>query len=178
MIRINLLPTKRKRALVIPPTVIYGAVSLVVLIIITVVLTLLLNKQISTVKNEIFAQEQRLKSLQNRLNEVKNYERDNEEYRKKTQIIEQLKKNQIVPLRLLDEVSEMLPKGVWLSELVDSGGLVSINGFAHTNYDLVTYIENLKGSKYIEDVTLVESRQTDIDAYSVYKFKLTFRIKV
>jgi len=178
MIRINLLPSKRKRALIIPPSVMYGAVALVVLIIITVVMTLFLNKKISTAKNQIFAQEQRLKSLQSRLDEVKNYERDNEEYRKKTQIIEQLKKNQIVPLRLLDEVSEMLPKGVWLTELVDSGGIITINGFAHTNYDLVTYVQNLKGSQYIEDVTLVESRQKDIDNFSVYAFKLTFRIKV
>jgi len=178
MIRINLLPTKKKRALIIPPPVIYGAGALVVLIIIMVVLTLFLNKKISTEQKKIFAQEQKLKSLQSRLNEVKNYERDNEEYRKKTQIIQQLKKNQIVPLRLLDEVSEQLPKGVWLTELVDSGGIVSINGFAHTNYDLVTYVENLKGSKYLEDVTLVESRQTDIDTFSVYKFKLTFRVKV
>lgn len=178
MIRINLLPTKKKRALIIPPPVIYGAGALVVLIIVTVVLTLFINKKISTVKNQIFAQEQRLKSLQSRLEEVKNYERDNEEYRKKTQIIEQLKKNQIIPLRLLDEVSEMLPKGVWLSELVDSGGLISINGYAHTNYDLVTYVQNLKGSKYIEDVTLVESRQKDMESFSVYKFKLTFKMKV
>jgi type IV pilus assembly protein PilN len=178
MIRINLLPSKRKRALIIPPSVIYGAVALVVLIIITVVMTLFLNKKISTTKNQIFAQEQRLKSLQSRLDEVKNYERDNEEYRKKTQIIEQLKKNQIAPLRLLDEVSEMLPKGVWLTELVDSGGIITINGFAHTNYDLVTYVQNLKGSQYIEDVTLVESRQKDIDNFSVYAFKLTFRVKV
>jgi type IV pilus assembly protein PilN len=178
MIRINLLPTKKKRALIIPPPVIYGAGALVVLIIVTVVLTLFINKKISTVKNQIFAQEQRLKSLQSRLEEVKNYERDNEEYRKKTQIIEQLKKNQIVPLRLLDEVSEKLPKGVWLSELVDSGGLISINGYAHTNYDLVTYVQNLKGSKYIEDVTLVESRQKDMESFSVYKFKLTFKMKV
>jgi type IV pilus assembly protein PilN len=178
MIRINLLPTKRKRALIIPPPVIYGAVALVVLIIVTVILTLFLNKQISTVQNKIFAQEQRFNSLQSRLEEVKNYERDNEEYRKKTKIIEQLKKNQIVPLRLLDEVSQMLPKGVWLSEMVDSGGIITINGHAHTNYDLVTYIQKLKGSKYIEDVTLVESRQKDIDNFSVYKFKLTFKIKV
>jgi Tfp pilus assembly protein PilN len=178
MIRINLLPTKRKRALIIPPPVIYGAVALVVLIIITVILTLFLNKQISTVQNQIFAQEQRLKSLQSRLEEVKNYERDNEEFRKKTQVIEQLKKNQIVPLRLLDEVSEMLPKGVWLSELIDTGGIINVNGYAHTNYDLVTYVQQLKGSKHIEDVTLVESRQRDMDDFSVYQFKLTFKIKV
>jgi Tfp pilus assembly protein PilN len=177
MIRINLLPSKRKKALIIPPSAIYGAVALVVLIIITVGLTMYFNKKISTLQNDIFAKEQRLKSLNAKLTEVKNYERFNEEFRKKTQVIEQLKKNQIVPLRLLDEVSEMLPKGVWLIDLTDKGGVITINGFAHTNYDLVGYVQNLKGSKHFTDVTLVESRQTELDAFSVYKFTLSFRIK-
>jgi Tfp pilus assembly protein PilN len=164
--------------MVVPPSLMYGAVALVVLIIITVGLMLFYNKKISTLQNDIFTKQQRLKSLNAKLVEVKNYEKFNEEVRKKTQVIEQLQKNQIVPLRLLDEVSEKLPKGVWLIDLSDKGGVISINGFAHTNYDLVGYVQNLKGSKYFTDVTLVESRQTDIDDFSVYKFTLTFRVKV
>ena len=119
-----------------------------------------------------------MNNLKSKLIEVRNYEKDNEEFRNKTNITEQLKKNQIVPLRLLDEVSEMLPKGVWLTELTDQGSVVSIQGYAHTNYDLVTYVQNLKGSKYLENVSLIESRQTDVEKFTIYKFKLTFKVKV
>ena len=63
MITINLLPSKRKKGVVIPPSAIYGAVALVALIIITVVLTLYLNKQIATLKNDIVTKEQRLKRV-------------------------------------------------------------------------------------------------------------------
>ena len=93
-------------------------------------------------------------------------------------IIERLKKNQIVPLRLLDEVSEMLPKGVWLNDLQDKGGLVSIEGYAFSNSDLVSYVQNLKGSEYLTNVMLVESRQAVLGEISIYKFKLTFRVQV
>ncbi len=178
MVRINLLPSGKKKAVIVPPSIIYGVIAFVILIIITVTITFFLNKRIAGMETEIAIQEQNLNNLKSKLTEVRNYENDNQEFRNKTNIIEQLKKNQIVPLRLLDEVSEMLPKGVWLTELADKGSIVSIQGYAHTNYDLVTYVQNLKGSKYLENVSLIESRQTDVEKFSIYKFKLTFKVKV
>ena len=178
MIRINLLPSKRKKTLVLPPAIIYGMVAVCIIIVAVIAFTVYLNKQIATKQADISAKEQKLIKLKAALEEVKNYEKDNNEYREKNRVIEQLKKNQIVPLRLLDEVSEMLPKGVWLTGLDDKGGVVSIEGYAFSNSDLVTYVQNLKGSKYLADVMLVESRQAEIEDFSVYKFKLTFVIKV
>jgi type IV pilus assembly protein PilN len=157
---------------------IYGIAATVVVIMAVIAGTFFLNKQISSKQAEISAKEQKLIKLQAALEEVKNYEKDNKDYREKNSIIEQLKKNQIVPLRLLDEVSEMLPKGVWLTSLTDKGGIVSIEGFAFTNNDLVTYVQNLKGSKYFTEVMLVESRQTEIENFSIYKFNLTIKIIV
>jgi type IV pilus assembly protein PilN len=178
MIRVNLLPSKRKKALILPPALIYGIVAVVLVIISIIGFTVYLNKQIAAKQTEIQGKEQTLKKLQSALREVKNYERDNAEFREKTKIIEQLKKNQIVPLRLLDEVSEMLPKGVWLTGLTDKSGIVSIEGYAFSNTDLVSYVQNLKSSNYLTDIMLVESRQTSLGDYSVYKFKLTFKVKV
>jgi Tfp pilus assembly protein PilN len=178
MIRINLLPSGRKKGTVLPPPIIYGIIAFVVVLIATGGFFFHLSKQISAKKAEIAVKDQKLKKLQSALMEVKNYERDNEEFRKKTEIIEQLKKNQVVPLRLLDEVSEMLPKGVWLENMKDNSGVVSIEGYAFTNSDLVVYVQNLKGSSHLADVMLVESRQAELGDFSVYKFRLTFRVKV
>jgi Tfp pilus assembly protein PilN len=178
MIKINLLPTKKKKSLVLPRPFIYGIIASILLLIIMVVVTFYLNKQIATMKTNVFAKEQRLKQLKAKLVEVQNYEKDNQEFREKTRIIEQLKKNQVIPLILLDEVSERLPKGVWLTQLEDEGGTVSIQGFAFTNSDLVSYVQNLKNSKYLSEVMLIESRQTDLEGFSIYKFNLTFKIKV
>jgi type IV pilus assembly protein PilN len=178
MIRINLLPSKRKKALVLPPAIIYGIAALVVVIVSIIAGTFYLNKQVSEKKADLYTKEQKLKKLQAALEDVKNYEKDNKDFREKNSIIEQLKKNQIVPLRLLDEVSEMLPKGVWLTGLNDKGGIVTIEGLAFTNSDLVTYVQNLKGSKYFTEVMLVESRQTELAEFSIYKFNLTLKVTV
>ncbi|RJQ54528.1 MAG: hypothetical protein C4526_05350 [Nitrospiraceae bacterium] len=176
MIRINLLPAKK--ALKIPPVFSYGVIATVILGIVLLASTLYLGSRVSAMRAEMTAKEKRLEELKKAITEIQNYEKANQEVRDKTRIIEQLKKNQVVPLRLLDEVSSRLPKGVWLASLVEKDGFVSIEGYAHTNYDLVAYVQNLKESKYHTDVMLVESRQTAIESFPVYKFQLTFRVKV
>ncbi|UCH80438.1 MAG: PilN domain-containing protein [Nitrospiraceae bacterium] len=178
MIRINLLPSGKKKPLVLPPSILYGILAALISIIFIIGFSFYLSKQVSAKEQEIAVKEQKLKSLQAKLTEVQNYEKNNKEVREKTEIIEQLKKKQIVPLRLLDEVSEMLPKGVWLTNLTDRLGAVSMEGYAFTNSDLVTYVQNLKNSKYFTNVMLIESRQAEVGDFSIYKFKLTFNIKV
>ncbi len=176
MIRINLLPSGKKKAVILPPSLIYGAIAMVILIVSISGFIFYLNGQITTLQKNVSAKEQKLAQLAVVLKKVANYEKDNAEYRQKAQIIEQLKKNQIIPLRLLDEVSDKLPQSVWLTGLIDRSGIISIEGFAFSNSDLVAYVENLKRSKYLTDVTLVESRQATVEKTLVYKYKLTFRI--
>lgn len=180
MIRINLLPTakKKKKPLILPMPFIYGIGALLILIIAAISVAFYMNGRISDLNDAIFQKQKRLSELEIVLKQVQNYERDNEEVKRKTGIIEQLKRNQIVPLVLLDEVSEVLPKGVWLTKLTDSERFISIEGYAHSNYDLVGYVQNLKGLKFFQDVMLVESRQDEVEGIAVYKFKLTFRVKV
>lgn len=156
----------------------YGIASLLLLIIAAVSVTFFMNRHISDLTANVFAREQKLEQLKVVLKKIENYEKDNEEFKRKAGIIEQLKRNQIVPLVLLDEVSEVLPRGVWLTKLTDKARFISIEGYAHSNHDLVGYVQNLKGLKFFQDVMLVESRQADIEGISLYKFKLTFRIKV
>ena len=180
MIRINLLPTKKKKRkpLILPAPFMAGIAALLLIIIASVAGTFYMNSQISDLEDGISANEKKLAALKLVLKRIENYERDNEEFKRKAGIIEQLKRNQIVPLVLLDEVSEVLPKGVWLTKLTDRARFISIEGYAHSNTDLVGYIQNLKGLIFFQDVMLVESRQEDLEGISVYKFKLTFRVKV
>lgn len=179
MIRINLLPTKRKKkVLELYTTLIYSAIVSILAIFILGILTFYLSGKVSDLKKAVETREKRLKELKILLKEVADYEKDNESYREKNRIIEQLKKNQQVPLRLLDEVSTHLPKGVWLTAVTDQTGVININGYAFSNSDLVLYVQNLKTSKFFTDVALLESRQAKVGDASLYQFKLTFKVKV
>lgn len=180
MIRINLLHVKRKKKpQPLPPFMIYALIIFGVTILILGIFTFNLAGEVSALKSDKSAKGKKLSELRVKLKDVENYEKDNEVYKQKTKIIEQLKKKQNAPLRLLDEISARLPKGVWLTGLIDKAGAINIKGYAFSNSELVEYVQNLKGSKYLTAVTLLESRKTKLgDVPSIYKFQLTLRIKV
>jgi type IV pilus assembly protein PilN len=179
MIRINLLPEKRKKkSAKIYSDLIRGAVILVLTIAFLGIFTFHLSGKISDLKDDKATKEKKLADLKVLLKEVENYEKDNQSYREKSAVIKQLKSNQHVPLRLLDEVSVHLPKGVWITSLGDNGGTIDITGYAFTNADLVSYVQNLKSSQYLKDVALIESRRSALGEVSLYVFRLTFRMKV
>jgi type IV pilus assembly protein PilN len=122
--------------------------------------------------------EKKLAELNEKLKEVANFEKDNALFERQNKVIEQLKSNQKAPLVLLDEISAKLPEGVWLVELREISGSVDLQGFAFSNSELVSYVQRLKGSKYLVNVALVESRQAKIGQFSVYQFKIQLRVKV
>jgi type IV pilus assembly protein PilN len=72
----------------------------------------------------------------------------------------------------LDELSRSLPDRVWLTSLVEQSGKVDLEGKAVTNAEIVDFINNLKASRYIREILLIESRQVTEDGVPVYNFKL------
>lgn len=118
-----------------------------------------------------------ISQLQKNIQDVKKFESMNASIEQKSDLIETLRRNQAVPVRILDEVSAVLPDGVWLSSLIYKGGMVTIEGLAFTNLDIVSYIENFKKSAIITDATLDESKYEEINKVQVYKFKLNFKVK-
>jgi type IV pilus assembly protein PilN len=177
MIRINLLPTRKKKRkpLILPPPFLYGIGALVLVIIISLGMVIYMNGKVSDLKEDIAAKQKRMQELKVVLKKIEDLEKNNEEVKRKTRIIEQLKRNQIVPLVLLDEVSEVLPEGVWLTKLTDKNMAINIEGYAHSNTELVEYVQSLKALKYFQNVTLIESKQETFEGIIVYKFKLSFK---
>lgn len=181
MIKINLLPVKKKRK----PKVEIPKIPILPMVLVTAVTLIAVGfvwftveSKISKLKTEKASKEKTLADLKTKIKDVENFEKDNKKLEEKKNIIEQLKKNQSGPLRLLDELSSCLPERVWLSTLNESGGTVSVEGFAFSNSDIVIFVNNLKGSKYLSDVGLIESKQTAQEKVPVYNFKITCKVKV
>jgi len=179
MIKINLLPVKRKKKpKIISALFVSGVFISILAILVLGYLSFYYINKVPELKAQKAAKESKTTELKVKLKEVEHYEKDNKAYEEKKNIIELLKRKQTAPLRLLNEVSAMLPKGVWLTSLEETGGAVNLEGYAFTNSDLVGYVNNLKGSQYLTDVALLESKQTTIENVTVYQFKMTFRVTV
>ncbi len=180
MIRINLLPTKRKpprkvtelQKQLIIGALIFGAVAAAM-----VLYYLSLNAQIAEKQSELASAKAQVAKQETMLREVRNVEAERKQVTDKIAVIEQLKKNQQGPVRLLDEVSRAIPNTMDLTSLVEKSGSVNLEGEAFNNDDIVKFVDNLKASPFLADVMLLETRQAVAEGYEIYKYKLQFKYK-
>jgi type IV pilus assembly protein PilN len=180
MIKINLLPTKKK-----PPKKVIDLQQQLLLGLLLIVLVVMgmwffWNRQankIAALEKAKTVAEERMREQENVLKEVKNVEEERRKYTEKIGIIQQLKKNQEGPVRLLDEISNALPLGVNVASLNASSNTINIEGEAFTNDDIVRFVDNLKASRLFSDVTLLETSQAKREGIDVYKYKLQFSYK-
>ncbi len=82
------------------------------------------------------------------------YEDRKELLERKISLITDLKKQQDVPVHILDQVSRNLPEFLWLSSMNAESNKISIQGKATTYNAVSNFFKNLSGSGYFADVTL------------------------
>ncbi len=178
MIKINLLPTKRKvpkKVTELQQQMVLGGLIVVLVMIGIGYFWIALNNRIKTLEQEKAAAESKIRDQDKQLKEVKNVEDERKKVLDKIDVIDQLKKNQTGPVRLLDEVSKALPAGVNLTLLSEKKGQVDIEGTAFTNNDIVRFIDNLKAQVYFTEIFLMETKQVTIEGTDIYNYKLQFK---
>jgi type IV pilus assembly protein PilN len=179
MIKVNLLPVKRKKKpKPVPTFVMVGALFLTISLVISFYVFYSLKSKITTLEEQKAANAKKLAALQERIKEVKDFERLNKKFMQRKEIIEKLAKNQSMPAKILDEMSKRLSEGVWLRSMIITGENMSISGVGFSNFDIVNYVQNLKGSELFEEVILRETRQTQEQGIDVYSFKITLKIRI
>ncbi|MFZ5863306.1 MAG: PilN domain-containing protein [Nitrospirota bacterium] len=182
MIKVNLLgverPTRSRISLAGPSRMAGLGVLAVVLIGGMGYVWWSMSARISALQQQQAQRTQELAALKEKVKEVENFESNKKSYEEKIGIIEQLRRNQVGPVRLLDELSRNLPDRVWLTSLVEQSGKIELEGKAVTNAEIVDFINNLKTSRYIKEALLIESRQVTESGVAVYNFKLRCTLTV
>ncbi len=179
MIRINLLPVKRrKKPIPVPPFI--GA--LVVILFCTAIglayTSSYLNKKIKSYTVQRQNNQKKIAELDKQIREVQNYEANNKAFEEKKNIIERLQQTQNAPVRLMVEMVSRVTGGVWLDSLEENNWLIKISGKGFSNAEIVTFVDSLKGSEYFSNVVLVETKKINIEDVPVYSFKIMMHMKV
>ncbi|MBI2080616.1 MAG: PilN domain-containing protein, partial [candidate division NC10 bacterium] len=82
------------------------------------------------------------------------------------------------PVRLMDQISRQLPNEVWLTGLRETGGRVTLQGFAFTDFAIAEYMTRLKrDGGLFSEVELSFSERTEVQKVPVKRFELTLRVK-
>jgi Tfp pilus assembly protein PilN len=88
--------------------------------------------------------------------------RDPPALQEKLQVLATLEKGRTRAVKVLDELSAIIPRQVWISGFGEQAGVTTIQGFALGYEDVASFEEKLKTSKFFSKVTIQKvSQQTD-----------------
>ncbi len=147
MIRINLLPIRqaRKRESVKQQLVL----GVIVLIGAAVGIYLWYNSMANKVedrKRQIRTTKQQIEQYKKAIGEVEKYKGLEDTLNRKLKIIESLIKGKTGPVKVLDRLSQVVPKQVWLTDWKEGGGVVTLEGEALNNKYVAQFVTTLKES--------------------------------
>ncbi len=89
--------------------------------------------------------------------QVEAYQAKLAELEEKERLIERLKNERQGPVRMLEALSAELPDFVWLTELSQRAGMVTIDGMAASLVSVADYIRRLEDSDWFQNVELVDA---------------------
>jgi type IV pilus assembly protein PilN len=190
MIRINLLgapkpKNKRSAMSVAMPTIDVGdagSPKLKVLVVLAIAAALnlgywyRLDKQKQSIAKQMAAAEQKNRELADVKQRYLERQRQAEAYKRRVDVIDQLRANQSGPVNLLAMIGDTVnnTEAVWLNNLKDLGNSVDIEGTALSADAVANLIGNLQKTGYFRSVEVKESVQDDqVKDMQAFQFTLT-----
>lgn len=169
MIRINLLGVERKQAkkAAVPAFDVGQRLTVACSLILVVALLGIgwwywsLNTTASELDQEIARSQQEAARLKSLLVEVKQFEDRRAQLQQRVQLIEQLRSGQSVPVQLLDHVSRSLPDMLWLTQMEEGNGSLTIEGRSTTLIALSDFVGNLGNTKLLQKPIEIVNSQVE-----------------
>ncbi|MDZ7699057.1 MAG: PilN domain-containing protein [Deltaproteobacteria bacterium] len=168
MIKINLLPFRaaRKRENVRRQVSIYF-LSILFLIMAMFYFNMNFNGRLSTLKAKEEGLRNELKPYIEINQEIARIRKQTKEIQSRLTVIEQLEKERVRPIQLLEEIAHAVPLNrLWLRSLAETGGKITLQGTAMDNDTLARFLTNLDKAPHIENVELISSK---LQHFSKYK---------
>ena len=189
MIRINLLeapkPKNKRSAMPSMPTLEVGDVGsprLKVLVVFGLAAAFNLytwyhlDAQKKTIAQNMAQAEQKNRELADVKARYLARQREAENYKRRVDVIDQLRNNQTGPVNLMAMVGETVnnTEAVWLNNMKDQGTSVDIEGMALSSDAVANLISNLQKTGYFRNVEIKESIQDDsVKDMQAFTFTLT-----
>lgn len=111
-----------------------------------------LNQQIADAQRETVR-------LQSVIVQVQQFEQRRAQLQQRVTLIEQLRKGQTGPARMLDQVSRSLPENMWLTEMKQTGNDIQLDGKCTSLTALSDFVGSLEASHYFgPPVEIIDSQ--------------------
>lgn len=139
------------------------------------------TREIERITKEKKTMDRDIRRYQDRQKQLDDLKKRESIIKQKLGVIDDLRKNRDVPVRVLEELAIRIPADkMWIKSLSQRGGILTLTGVARGNETVAQFMETLAKSPYIDDngVVLKQSRQVDIQGYKLKNFNLTAKIVI
>lgn len=177
MIRINLLPhrAEKRRA---------RQVQFIALSVISVLLGALLvgfvhvaiSSQISYQERRNAYLKQETEVLDKQIAEIKKLREQTQSLLARKDAVEKLQSDRSDVVHLLDQMLRILPDGVYLKTLKQTGNKINVAGYAQSNARISTLMRAIEDSPWLDSPALVEIHASSAGGARVSEFTLTFNL--
>jgi len=154
--------------------------KVVVVVVLAAVLNLAYWYQLDRAKQSIVAKMQVAEQKNRELADVKarylERQRQAESYKRRVDVIDQLRAGQSGPVNLLNMIGETVngTEAVWLNSMKDQGPAVDIEGMALSTDAVANLITNLQKTGYFRNIEIKETYQDDqYKEMQAFQFTLT-----
>ena len=162
MTKINLLPWREDLRKKKQKDFINAGVLVALIGILSVVLAHSYIEQLKIYQN------QRNQLLQNEITlldkkivEIKDIEAKKKQLQTKIKLIEQLQESRHQAVHLLDEISKIIPEGIFLTKLTQSGHELTFEGKSESNAQISAFMRTIEASLWLQKPTLLVIKLPD-----------------
>jgi type IV pilus assembly protein PilN len=135
-----------------------------------------LDAQKKTIEQNMAKAEQKNRELADVKVRYMARQREAENYKRRVDVIDQLRSNQAGPVNLMAMLGETVnnTEAIWLNNMKDQGATVDIEGMALSEDAVANLISNLQKTGYFKNIEIKESLQDDqIKDMQAFQFTLT-----
>ncbi len=178
MIRINLLPVPKVRRL--EKLIVHGVLGLVIIGAVMgacYLVTLGKKASLTAINGQIQQKEQMIRELQAQVGQVDQYKEKAKSLEAQLSVIRSLEKGRSGPVKLMDELTEIVPRRIFVTSVKETAKTLTMEGMAESGATVADFLDNLKTAKYFDDVKLEDITAQEASGHKLQRFKLTMRVK-
>lgn len=177
MIRINLLPHRaEKRRTRQIQFIALSVISLLIGVLLIGFVHAAISAQISYQEGRNGYLKQEIAVLDKQIEEIKKLREQTQSLLLRKDAVEKLQSDRSDVVHLLDQMLRILPDGVYLSSLRQTGSHINLVGYAQSNARISTLMRAIEDSPWLDSPALVEIHATSANGARVSQFTLTFNL--
>ena len=177
MIRINLLPhrAEKRRARQIQ-FIALSVISAVLAALVVGIVQVGISREISYQERRNAYLKQETAVLDKQIEEIKRLREQTQALLARKNVVEGLQSTRSDVVHLLDQMLRILPDGVYLKTIKQTGNRINLVGYAQSNARVSTLMRAVEDSPWLDSPSLVEIHATGAGAARVSEFTLNFNL--